>query len=179
MVVLWFLVQIWNHMVPCLKCFGTKRAHSRVPGLKLESPFSVIFFVLSANRNTNLYIRISIKKWIYIQFQLCAFNFYTSLYTNSYVIQIWIRFYTNSFVQICINTNSCIRIHVNLQLADKTRKTYRSEKKEPPFVPRYMGMCTFSTKKLRPGLAWFCVCTRNHRTTIQKMRLIQIQFHAI
>ena len=33
-VVLWFLVQNWNRMVPCLKSFGTKRTHTHVSGLK-------------------------------------------------------------------------------------------------------------------------------------------------
>jgi hypothetical protein len=36
---------------PCLKVVSTKRAHSRIPGLKGESIFLVLFFyVLSANQ---------------------------------------------------------------------------------------------------------------------------------
>ncbi len=62
---------------PCLKVFGTKRTHSRVPVLKEEALFLelVSFFVVSADRR---FIQIGMYKFLLYGFTYI--NFYVNLF---------------------------------------------------------------------------------------------------
>ncbi len=47
------------------------------------------------------------------------------------------------------------------------------------FEPRYAEICAFRTKRFETRNRLILFLYQNHRTAIQKMRLIQIQSHAI
>ncbi len=53
------------------------------------------------------------------------------------------------------------------------------KKRNPPFSPDTWVCVRLVPKDLRHGTIQFHSCTRNHRTTIHKTRLKQIQFHVM
>jgi hypothetical protein len=81
-------------MRQCLNCFGTKRTHSSVPGLKVEALFLelLVFFIVSADCRlvqihiliciiqTCIHVKLYKKQILHIQI-----NVYKFLYTNSYM----------------------------------------------------------------------------------------------
>ncbi len=81
------------------------------------------------------------------------------------------------------NTNYYIRICTYQRLADTPKKLRSFEKRTSTLSPRYVGMCTFSTKTLRHWRMRFETPAHTisflYHDTIQDSRLIRIHFHAI